>query len=334
MTDAIQGTPAYASYDGVVYPRSFKPEVEQNDLTVPDFTGRDYNNLDDVVGSAIVGKDNLYFSTAGNYFVPTIREILPLMSEGLRNAFLATSTPPLFTQVNQNPDNFVQIGNMIIKGLPHLIAGGGGAVDKFIAEGFGSDKRQILADYGSVLLVRKDDRRNKKIKRQGLAAFAKKGLTLTTSNPTEGGSFNRYTKTALGILTAQWGESRGTRLFNQIFADGNWLVNDAPMHRSLANSVKRCEADAGLIFLHLGLYQVRAEPDTFDLIPLGEWIDPNDYSKGQVPLEGNIQGKQFLADTNASLTTQQVAWREELVDLLLNSSQVEDIYRDAGLIPV
>lgn len=331
MVQPLPGVPRIVEYERLDYPKQFAPFVD-NDLAVPDLTGGVYNQLEDLNGSIDVSGKAL-ISTAGNYIVPTLEGIHPLMSQSLKDNLLMTHSPPLAKAAFDN-ERFISIGNLELRGKPIMAAGGGGAID-----GLGDralNKVKFVEDYGSVLVVRKDLRKRKKrkIKRDGLAAFARERFTLTISNPKEGGSYNRYLKTTYDILEAEYGEAVAESLFSDIYADNCWVAADAPMHRGVFHNVLTGDADAALAFYHLAYYHVRKFPDIFEIIPLGEFVDPEDLSKGQVPVAGNVEGGQFYAFLDTPVTPEQEAWRQEYADLLLVNEDVKDVFRAAALIPL
>ena len=94
--------------------------------------------------------------------------------------------------------------------------------------------------------------------------------------------------------------------------NNKWLSGKRIHHREVPWSVAYGDADAGIMFYHLGLYMVRTFPDLYDIVPLGGTVEFPE------PVVGNRVATLFIAKINGEFNQDQLAAREELVDAYLS----------------
>ncbi len=288
---------------------------------------------------------NIVLSTAGNYHM-ALRDLwydqfLP-SNEDLVGNWYYTTSPPISPEQIQNKT--LTFGNVRLECLPSVAVGPAGLMqtlkklDVIVGEPV-----PVIRNYGNVILVKKGN--PKKI--NSIWDLGRADIKVVTSNPdSEKGSFTNYSESIYNIAAndpyppSNW---TAEKLYNVIFNntlpvkdDGlnkfndksrysqKWLSGKRIHHREVPWSVAYGQADAGLMFYHLGLYMVRTFPDLFEIVPLGGTVDDPQ------PVDGNKIATLFIAKISGDFTDKQLQAREALIDAYL-STEFDVILQYHGL---
>lgn len=288
---------------------------------------------------------NIVLSTAGNYHM-ALRDLwydqfLP-SNEDLVGNWYYTTSPPISPEQIQNKT--LTFGNVRLECLPSVAVGPAGLMqtlkklDVIVGEPV-----PVIRNYGNVILVKKGN--PKKI--NSIWDLGRADIKVVTSNPdSEKGSFTNYSESIYNIAAndpyrpSNW---TAEKLYNVIFNNTlpvkndalnkfndksrysqKWLSGKRIHHREVPWSVAYGQADAGLMFYHLGLYMVRTFPDLFEIVPLGGTVDDPQ------PVDGNKIATLFIAKISGDFTDKQLQAREALIDAYL-STEFDVILQYHGL---
>jgi len=310
--------------------------------TTPDLSEPTSNRIFDLHARISNCEDtNIVLSTAGNYHM-ALRDLwydyyLPRTEHLVRNWYYTTS-PPISPEQIQNKT--LTFGNIRLECTPSLAVGPAGLMESLrdlgVIEGA---PIPVIRNFGNVILVKKGNPKNIK----SIWDLGRKHIRVVTSNPdTETGSFNNYSNSIYNIAASDntpphhW---TAEKLFNSIFNqniqlhhahtkhndddyDDNkyshykkqhnkikkWLSGERIHHREVPWSIAHGNADAGLMFYHLGLYMVRTFPELFEIVPLGGTAELPE------PVEGNKVATLYITRITGDFNQDQIQAREELID--------------------
>lgn len=298
-------------------------------LVVPNLNDPTANTLNDF--HAQISSCDLVFSTEGNYH-PALLDIWPVFlakfkDQPLLNWFYTTSPPVSGEQIEHQ---ILQVGNLYATCRPAVVVATPKVIARLKKAGHTEGPAYpLLRDRGQVILVKKGN--PKKIRT--VWDLGRKGVRLVTPNPNlEPGAFENYAGTIFNIAANDRHPPKGMspeKLFNLIFNGGSgdpekWLAGPRIHHRDLPWSVAFGQADAAVIFYHLGLYTRQTFPDKFDLVPLGGTkADPQ-------PLAGTISTTRYLVRIQGNWNPRQMEAREKLVETLL-SDEFTKVLEKRGL---
>ncbi len=305
---------------------------------MPNLNDPTSNTLFDLHGT--LSSCDLVLSTEGNYH-PALHDIWPIFlgkfkDQPLQNCFYTTSPPIIAEQIKNQT---LEFGNLYINCMPSIAVASRAVIEKLVRAGYADGPvYPLYRDRGAVILVKKGN--PKQI--YSVWDLARKGVRLVTPNPKlEPGAFENYLKTLYGIAAQDKfppKQMSAEALINSIFNNAEndpfkWLAGARIHHRDLPWSVAYGNADAAIIFYHLGLFAVQTFPDRFDLVPLGGTVaDPR-------PLEGTIISTRFLVRIKGNWSARQLDAREKLVETLLSDDfskilEKRGLHRPEGFIPL
>lgn len=298
--------------------------------TTPDLSEPTSNRIYDLHARISNCEDtNVVLSTAGNYHM-ALRDLwydyyLPKTQDIVRNWYYTTS-PPVSAEQIQNKS--LTFGNVRFECTPSIAVGPRGLMNNLTNLGMLAEEPiPVIRNFGNVILVKKGNPKHIK----NIWDLGRSNVRVVTSNPdSEPGSFNNYSSSIFDIADNDPDKPHGMtaeKLFNSIFNGHNrgknhtgnnsrfknkWLSGKRIHHREVPWSVAYGDADAGLLFYHLGLYMVRTFPELYDMVPLGGTVDMPE------PVVGNRVATLFVAKINGEFNQDQLAAREELVDAYLS----------------
>lgn len=287
----------------------------------PSLTGR-ANVLDDLHGVVDTSHTDLSISTAGNFhrFLNAFmrNEFLPANPEV--NQYFYSTSPPV--SVDQTSYERLSFGNLTLQGRPMVAMGPKSLMNKLSAMGYtASEPRKILSNHGNVLLVRKGN--PKRI--QNIWSLGRRNVRVATSNPTtEPGSFGNYASSLFHITFWQvfeetgnmdYAEKLATKFYNRIFngkkgRKDKWVVGDRIHHRDVPQLIADGDADVAPIFYHLAQTAIEANPDMFEMVPLGGSIAEPE------PVTGNKVATMFVVKIDGDWTTEQLEHQDRFYDAI------------------
>ena len=314
-------------------------QIPDRPFDYPDLTGQ-ANILDDWHMQTSADDWDLLVSTSGNFyrflnvfFRQTYLPANPVVEAGQWG--YSTSPPVSIAQLENG--GRLAIGNMEIRGMPMVVMGPKSIMNAVKNGGYNDgEPKKILSNFGNVLLVRKGNPKNI----EEIWDLGRENIRVVTSNPeTEPGSFNNYSTSIFHIafreVEAETNDinkanRQATRLFNQIFNSNNnqrrqkWAVGDRIHHRDLPQALANGEADVGIIFYHLAQTAIEANPDLFEIIPLGGTVeDPQ-------PALGNRVATMQAIRISGNWTAQQIINRDNfffaITDSAANITQLEQFW--------
>ena len=302
--------------------------------TTPDLSEPTSNRIYDLHARISNCEDtNVVLSTAGNYHM-ALRDLwydyyLPKTQDIVQNWYYTTS-PPVSAEQIQNKS--LTFGNVRLECTPSIAVGPQGLMNNLRRLGMLAEEPiPVIRNFGNVILVKKGNPKHIK----NIWDLGRANVRVVTSNPdSEPGSFNNYSSSIFDIADNDPDKPHGMtaeKLFNSIFNGHNrgykhghnqtknnsrfnnkWLSGKRIHHREVPWSIAYGDADAGLLFYHLGLYMVRTFPDLYDIVPLGGSVDIPE------PVSGNRVATLFVAKIKGEFNQNQLAAREELVDAYLS----------------
>ncbi|MFO7728982.1 MAG: substrate-binding domain-containing protein [Desulfonatronovibrio sp.] len=227
----------------------------------------------------------------------------------LSDIFYATTPPgPILKMIRTRG---LQLGNLTLKVSPHIFISPPDILKSLLNEGFIQEYHPFVRNQGNVLLVKKGNPKNI----QTVSDINQDGIILFLSNPeTEKSSYKIYYNTLKAL-------SGITGFPDNLTESDRVIFGKRIHHREAPQSVADGNADAAVVFYHLGLRYVRIFPDTFDIIPLGGSIEKPD------PLPGNM-----TAETCIGLVQDGGIWAGKLLSFM-KSEKAMEIYRSHGLLP-
>lgn len=299
----------------------------QRDPLYPDLTGR-ANRLDDFHGE-ISGLD-LLVSTAGNfnrYLNAFMRQVYLTANPQVKSYMWSTSPPVSIQQIDNG--GRLAVGNVEFKGVPHIVMGPNGIMNTMISRGYNDGAASsILQNNGNVLLVKKGNPGNISDIRDLI------GRRVIVSSRLEGGSYGNYNTSIWNIVF--WQErnagasleaacDEASKVFNKIMNPNNAakiVEGNRIMHRDTPQAVADGVADAGFLFYHLAQTAVEANPDLFDIVPLGGTVAMPQ------PLLGNRVATMRAIKINAAtggFSAQELTNRDNFFNLITDTAARETL---------
>lgn len=313
--------------------------IPQRSFDFPDLTGQ-ANVVDDWHMQTNPATWDLLFSTAGNFhrFLNVfMRQVYlpdnPAVADG---QWGYSTSPPVSIPQLQNGGRLT-FGNMEIRGVPMVVMGPNGIMNAVVAGGFNDgDRAKILSNFGNVLLVRKGNPRHIR----DIWDLGRRSVRVVTSNPvTEPGSFGNYSSSIFHITFREveantgdiWvAQRRASRLFNRVFNPRHnakrkkWVVGDRIHHRDVPQAIANGEADVGPIFYHLAQTAIEANPDLFEIVPLGGTVDDPQ------PVLGNrvatMQAIRIAGDWTVEQETNRDNFFNEITDSIANAELLKQFW--------
>jgi hypothetical protein len=297
----------------------------------PNLTDPTANLLNDV--HANLSSCDLVLSTEGN-FHPALKDIWPrylaqFKDRPLLNWLYTTSPPVSYEQLFKR--GMLQVSNLYITCRPAVAIASRKVMEKLIKAGYTEGPAlPLLQDRGEVILVKRGN--PKGIRR--VWDLGREGVRLVTPNPElEPGAFHNYAGTIYGIAAHDPHPPQGlsaARLVDLIFNGASrdpekWLAGPRIHHRDLPWSVAFGQADAGVIYYHLGRFIQETFPERFALVPLGGTLaDPR-------PRKGTVIQPRYLARLKGDWSPRQAEARDKLVETLL-SPDFTRVLKKRGLV--
>ena len=291
----------------------------------PDLTGR-ANRLDDFHG--VVGGLDLLVSTAGNFnrYLNAFMRQVYLPSNALVKSYLWTTSPPIsLPQLNNG--GRVSVGNVEFVGQPHIVMGPNGIMNQVISGGYNDGAASsILQNKGNVLLVAKGNPKNICDVRDLV------GNRTIVGSRVEAGSYDNYTSSIWNIIF--WEErnagasfddacAEADKIFDKIMNPSNpqkILEGNRIMHRDTPQAIADGVADAGFLFYHLAQTAVEANPDLFEIVPLGGTV------AAPAPLLGNRVATMRaikVSQTTGNFSAQEIANRDSFFGAITNTAPLQ-----------
>ncbi|MGK7893967.1 MAG: substrate-binding domain-containing protein [Xenococcus sp. (in: cyanobacteria)] len=309
-------------------------QIPDRPFDYPDLTGQ-ANDVSDWHMQTSPDDWDLLFSTSGNFYrflnVFYRQKYLPdnpVVADGQWG--YSTSPPVSIFQLNNG--GRLAIGNMEIRGMPMVVMGPKPVINGVIKGGYNDgEPAKILSNFGNVLLVPAGNPKNI----QNIWDLGRENVRVVTSNPeTEPGSFGNYSSSIFHIAFREIeaetdnidiANRRASSLFNQIFNPENndnrrkWVVGDRIHHRDVPQALADGEADVGIIFYHLAQTAIEANPDLFEIIPLGGTVENPE------PVLGNRVATMQAIRINGDWNVQQITNRDNFFFAITNSADNSEL---------
>ncbi|MDJ0677208.1 MAG: substrate-binding domain-containing protein [Calothrix sp. MO_167.B42] len=300
----------------------------------PDLTGQ-ANVLDDWHMQTSSDDWDLLVSTAGNFyrFLNVFNRQVYLPDNPIVSAgqWGYSTSPPVSIEQLENGGR-LSFGNMEIRGIPMVVMGPNSIMNGVVSGGYNDgEPAKILSNFGNVLLVRAGNPRNI----HDIWDLGRNNVRVVTSNPTtEPGSFGNYSSSVFHIafrsVEAATGDinranRQASQLFNQVFNPVNnarrkkWVVGDRIHHRDVPQALANDEADVGIIFYHLAQTAIEANPDLFEIVPLGGTVE------NPQPLLGNRVATMRAIRIAGNWTDQQIINRDNFFFGITDSAANADL---------
>lgn len=256
------------------------------------------------------GSDLAVFSDGNHHMA--LKECLECFLEqnsNLSGIFYATTPPAPIVSMFRN--NGLKLGNLIIRVTPHVFISPPDIIKCLAREELIQAYQPLVRNQGCVLLVKKNNPRNI----QTVLDLNKEGIRLFLSSPeTEKSSYQSYYRTLKSLS--------GLDAFpDDLISSGRVMFGRRIHHREAPQAVASGNADAAVVFYHLGLRYIRIFPDVFDIIPLGGSVEKPD------PLPGNEIGTTCIGIAGGG-----DRWGKKFMSFM-KSEKAMQIYQYHGLLP-
>ena len=253
--------------------------------------------------------DLIVFSDGNHHMA--LKECLEFFQDQYGDAgiFYATTPPgPIAKMIRSGGLN---LGNLTLRASPDIFISPPDIVESLVRDELVSECQQFVRNQGNVLLVKKNNPKNI----QTVLDFKKHQIRLFLSNPeTEKASYHNYYRTLENL-------SGITGFPEYLMESGQVIFGKKIHHREAPQAIADGNADAAVVFYHLGLRCVRIFPDIFEIIPLGGSVEKPE------PLPGNEIGL-----TCIGLVGDGGKWGRIFLSFM-KSEKAMEIYQYHGLLP-
>lgn len=243
----------------------------------------------------------------GNHHMALEQGLQEFLADNPRaqDVFYATTPPRILIEALKAGG--VNLGNLRLACMPHLLISPPRVLDRLVAEGYLGQHQLLARSRGSVLLIKKGNPRNVR----GLADLARDDIRLFISNPmTETISYETYATTLLRLA------AKGKLSLDLLDRPDHPRIVHGEIihHREAPQALVDDRADCAIVFRHLALRYERIFPGQFETIEISA---PDDADN-------------LVSDIHIGVVGDGGKWGRQALDFLL-SERTRRIYRHHGL---